>query len=106
MLRRAPKKLGPALVMRGNRCVCVSDPFQEHVGKLKDTYDHRLMLKHLPAEFNVFLDHIANLDYYTKPDYQVIKSASLGLKAHLGTRAAISLRWKPCSVYVTSATFY
>lgn len=29
------------------------------------------MLKHLPQEFNVFLDHIANLDYFTKPDYQV-----------------------------------
>lgn len=44
---------------------------QEHVGKLKDTYDHRLMLKHLPAEFGVFLEHISNLDYFTKPDYQV-----------------------------------
>ncbi|XP_076013764.1 tau-tubulin kinase 2 isoform X2 [Genypterus blacodes] len=47
---------------------------KEHVGKLKDTYDHRLMLKHLPAEFNVFLDHIANLDYFTKPDYQLLMS--------------------------------
>jgi tau tubulin kinase len=47
------------------------NPPQEHVGKLKDTYDHRLMLKHLPAEFTVFLDHISNLDYFTKPDYQV-----------------------------------
>lgn len=44
---------------------------QEHVGKLKETYDHRLMLKHLPAEFAVFLEHIASLDYFTKPDYQV-----------------------------------
>lgn len=44
---------------------------QEHVGKLKETYDHRLMLKHLPAEFAVFLEHISSLDYFTKPDYQV-----------------------------------
>lgn len=51
-----------------HQCVCV---FQEHVGKLKDTYDHRLMLKHLPAEFGVFLEHILTLDYFTKPDYQV-----------------------------------
>lgn len=29
------------------------------------------MLKHLPAEFGVFLDHISSLDYFTKPDYQV-----------------------------------
>lgn len=41
------------------------------MGKLKETYDHRLMLKHLPAEFGVFLEHICSLDYYTKPDYQV-----------------------------------
>lgn len=41
------------------------------MGKLKETYDHRLMLKHLPPEFSVFLDHISNLDYFTKPDYQV-----------------------------------
>ncbi|XP_029543522.2 tau-tubulin kinase 2 isoform X2 [Oncorhynchus nerka] len=47
---------------------------KEHVGKLKDTYDHRLMLKHLPAEFTVFLDHISNLDYFTKPDYQLLMS--------------------------------
>lgn len=44
---------------------------QEQVGKLKETYDHRLMLKHLPSEFGVFLDHICSLDYFTKPDYQV-----------------------------------
>lgn len=42
------------------------------MGKLKETYEHRLMLKHLPAEFGVFLEHISSLDYFTKPDYQVI----------------------------------
>lgn len=45
--------------------------FQEQVGNLKETYDHRLMLKHLPSEFSTFLDHILTLDYFTKPDYQV-----------------------------------
>lgn len=38
---------------------------------MKEVYDHSLMLKHLPPEFSVFLDHISGLDYYTKPDYQV-----------------------------------
>ncbi|XP_077418598.1 tau-tubulin kinase 2 isoform X2 [Vanacampus margaritifer] len=47
---------------------------KEHVGKLKDTYDHRLMLKHLPAEFGVFLEHISGLDYFTKPDYELLMS--------------------------------
>ncbi|XP_037398027.1 tau-tubulin kinase 2 isoform X2 [Pygocentrus nattereri] len=45
---------------------------KEQVGKLKETYDHRLMLKHLPPEFNVFLEHISSLDYFTKPDYQLL----------------------------------
>ncbi|XP_060735908.1 tau-tubulin kinase 2 isoform X1 [Tachysurus vachellii] len=45
---------------------------KEQVGKLKEAYDHRLMLKHLPLEFSIFLDHISSLDYYTKPDYELL----------------------------------
>lgn len=44
---------------------------QEQVGQIKERYDHRMLLKHMPAEFNVFLEHVLALDYYTKPDYQV-----------------------------------
>uniref|UniRef100_A0A8C3RUX0 non-specific serine/threonine protein kinase n=1 Tax=Chelydra serpentina TaxID=8475 RepID=A0A8C3RUX0_CHESE len=47
---------------------------REQVGSIKERYDHRLMLKHLPQEFNIFLDHISNLDYCTKPDYQLLMS--------------------------------
>ncbi|XP_058255755.1 tau-tubulin kinase 2 isoform X1 [Hemibagrus wyckioides] len=45
---------------------------KEQVGKLKEAYDHRLMLKHLPSEFSIFLDHISSLDYYTKPNYELL----------------------------------
>ena len=64
---------------------------QEHVGKLKDTYDHRLMLKHLPAEFGLFLEHISSLDYFTKPDYQVTPGFSLDLMFFWQHRAAFSV---------------
>ncbi|XP_033001949.1 tau-tubulin kinase 2 isoform X2 [Lacerta agilis] len=47
---------------------------KEQVGSIKERYDHRLMLKHLPQEFNTFLDHISTLDYFTKPDYQLLMS--------------------------------
>ncbi|XP_054256306.1 tau-tubulin kinase 2 [Indicator indicator] len=47
---------------------------KEQVGSIKERYEHRLMLKHLPQEFNVFLEHISNLDYFTKPDYQLLMS--------------------------------
>lgn len=45
--------------------------FQEQVGMIKEKYEHRMLLKHMPSEFHLFLDHIASLDYFTKPDYQV-----------------------------------
>lgn len=47
---------------------------KEQVGSIKERYEHRLMLKHLPPEFNIFLDHILSLDYFTKPDYQLLTS--------------------------------
>ncbi|XP_059117203.1 tau-tubulin kinase 2 isoform X4 [Peromyscus eremicus] len=47
---------------------------KEQVGSIKERYDHRLMLKHLPPEFSTFLDHISSLDYFTKPDYQLLTS--------------------------------
>lgn len=56
---------------------------QEQVGKLKETFDHRLMLKNLPAEFGVFLEHISTLDYFTKPDYQVTLGSGRGFNNDL-----------------------
>ncbi|NXU31427.1 TTBK1 kinase, partial [Thalassarche chlororhynchos] len=47
---------------------------QEQVGMIKEKYEHRMLLKHMPSEFHLFLDHIASLDYFTKPDYQLIMS--------------------------------
>uniref|UniRef100_A0A672TC57 Tau-tubulin kinase 1-like n=1 Tax=Sinocyclocheilus grahami TaxID=75366 RepID=A0A672TC57_SINGR len=47
---------------------------KEQVGQIKERYDHRMLLKHMPSEFNVFLEHVEGLDYYTKPDYQLLMS--------------------------------
>ncbi|XP_029448680.1 tau-tubulin kinase 1 isoform X1 [Rhinatrema bivittatum] len=47
---------------------------KEQVGMIKEKYDHRMLLKHMPSEFHLFLDHISALDYFTKPDYQMIMS--------------------------------
>ncbi|KAM4750311.1 tau-tubulin kinase 1 isoform 1-T2 [Anableps anableps] len=47
---------------------------KEQVGQIKERYDHRMLLKHMPSEFNIFLDHVQTLDYYTKPDYQLLMS--------------------------------
>ncbi|XP_037101315.1 tau-tubulin kinase 2b [Syngnathus acus] len=56
---------------------------KEQVGNLKEAYDHRLMLNHLPLEFSTFLDHILSLDYYTKPDYELLMSLfDRAMKSH------------------------
>ncbi|XP_072528047.1 tau-tubulin kinase 1 isoform X2 [Salminus brasiliensis] len=47
---------------------------KEQVGQVKERYDHRMLLKHMPSEFHIFLDHVLALDYYTKPDYQLLMS--------------------------------
>ncbi|XP_072343709.1 tau-tubulin kinase 2-like isoform X2 [Scyliorhinus torazame] len=47
---------------------------KEQVGLIKEKYDHHLMLKHLPQEFALFLEHVLCLDYFTKPDYQLLMS--------------------------------
>ncbi|XP_041742566.2 tau-tubulin kinase 1 isoform X2 [Coregonus clupeaformis] len=47
---------------------------KEQVGQIKERYDHRMLLKHMPSEFHIFLDHVLGLDYFTKPDYQLLMS--------------------------------
>ncbi|KAM6939981.1 tau-tubulin kinase 1 [Xenentodon cancila] len=47
---------------------------KEQVGQIKERFDHRMLLKHMPQDFSVFLDHVLTLDYYTKPDYQLLMS--------------------------------
>lgn len=44
---------------------------------MKEKYDHRLLLKHLPSDLKQFLEHIQTLNYADKPDYVVSFSAFL-----------------------------
>ena len=45
---------------------------KEQVGQMKDKCDNIQLLKPLPSEFKAFLDHISTLDYYGKPDYNML----------------------------------
>ncbi|KAK2819447.1 hypothetical protein Q7C36_021093 [Tachysurus vachellii] len=63
---------------------------KEQVGQVKERYDHRMLLKHMPSEFNVFLEHILSLDYYTKPDYQLLMSVfENSMKARIITESEL-----------------
>ncbi len=45
---------------------------KEQVGLMKEKYDHRLLLKHLPSDFRQFLEHLQGLEYADKPDYAML----------------------------------
>lgn len=47
---------------------------KEQVGLMKEKYDHRLLLKHLPSDLKQFLEHIQGLEYNDKPDYDMLAS--------------------------------
>ncbi|XP_047513657.1 tau-tubulin kinase homolog Asator isoform X2 [Pieris napi] len=45
---------------------------KEQVGLMKEKYDHRLLLKHLPSELRQFLEHVQSLEYADAPDYGML----------------------------------
>ncbi|CAG0916568.1 unnamed protein product [Notodromas monacha] len=45
---------------------------KEQVGVMKEKYDHRSLLKHMPSDFRQFLDHVQSLDYWDKPNYALL----------------------------------
>lgn len=47
---------------------------KEQVGLMKEKYDHRLLLKHLPSELRLFLEHVQQLEYADTPDYVMLTS--------------------------------
>uniref|UniRef100_A0A4W4DYE6 non-specific serine/threonine protein kinase n=1 Tax=Electrophorus electricus TaxID=8005 RepID=A0A4W4DYE6_ELEEL len=47
---------------------------KEQVGQIKERYEHKVLLKHMPTEFHIFLEHVLGLDYHAKPDYQLLMS--------------------------------
>ncbi|XP_075470376.1 tau-tubulin kinase 2 isoform X2 [Ascaphus truei] len=69
---------------------------KEQVGSIKERYEHRLMLKHLPPEFSVFLDHILALDYLTKPDYELLVSVFDTSMKTFGVVDSDPFDWEKC----------
>ncbi|KAK8770762.1 hypothetical protein V5799_012772 [Amblyomma americanum] len=75
---------------------------KEQVGLMKEKYDHRLLLKHLPSDFRQFLEHISSLDYYDRPDYPVLAGLFEHCMKRRGVRDSDPYDWeKPCAVPLT-----
>ncbi|CAF0841946.1 unnamed protein product [Brachionus calyciflorus] len=45
---------------------------KEQVGIMKEKYDHTQFLKYLPSEFKTFLEHVQELKYEDKPNYDML----------------------------------
>lgn len=75
---------------------------KEQVGLMKEKYDHRLLLKHLPSDLKQFLDHIQSLEYADKPDYQMLISLFERCMKRRGVRETDPYDWeKPSGDNVT-----
>lgn len=46
---------------------------KEQVGQMKEKLDNRLLLKQLPTDFRLFLEHIQQLSYFDAPDYDMLE---------------------------------
>uniref|UniRef100_A0A4X2KCP5 non-specific serine/threonine protein kinase n=1 Tax=Vombatus ursinus TaxID=29139 RepID=A0A4X2KCP5_VOMUR len=77
---------------------------KEQVGMIKEKYEHRMLLKHMPSEFHLFLDHIANLDYFTKPDYQLIMSVFENSMKERGITENEAFDWEKAGTDVLLST--
>ncbi|XP_043290115.1 tau-tubulin kinase homolog Asator isoform X3 [Venturia canescens] len=67
---------------------------KEQVGTLKEKYDHRLLLKHLPSDLRVFLEHIQSLQYADKPDYTMLASLFERCMKRRGVKASDPYDWE------------
>ncbi|KAL1502447.1 hypothetical protein ABEB36_007588 [Hypothenemus hampei] len=67
---------------------------KEQVGLMKEKYDHRLLLKHLPSDLKQFLDHIQSLEYADKPDYGMLISLFERCMKRRGVKESDPFDWE------------
>eukprot|EP00093_Oithona_nana_P010896 10896.XXX_151399_152479_1 [CDS] Oithona nana genome sequencing. len=67
---------------------------KEQVGIMKEKYDHRLLLKHLPSDFRQFLEHLQSLEYADKPDYAMLLGLFERTMKRRGVRDSDPFDWE------------
>ncbi|CAH1980661.1 unnamed protein product [Acanthoscelides obtectus] len=77
---------------------------KEQVGLMKEKYDHRLLLKHLPSDLKQFLDHIQSLEYADKPDYQMLISLFERCMKRRGVKESDPYDWEKPAVVASVTT--
>ena len=56
----------------GNSNTSAKDIFRDKTRDMKETYDHTLLIKNLPQEFNTFLEHLQSLNFEDRPNYLLL----------------------------------
>lgn len=74
---------------------------KEQVGLMKEKYDHRLLLKHLPSELRQFLEHVQQLEYADTPDYAMLTSLLERCCKRRGIRDSDPYDWEKEAVCVS-----
>ncbi|XP_050530501.1 tau-tubulin kinase homolog Asator isoform X2 [Daktulosphaira vitifoliae] len=67
---------------------------KEQVGVMKENYDHRSLLKHLPSDLKQFLEHIQSLEYGDKPDYPMLTSLFERCMKRRGVKESDPFDWE------------
>uniref|UniRef100_A0A2S2R6K0 Tau-tubulin kinase 1 n=1 Tax=Sipha flava TaxID=143950 RepID=A0A2S2R6K0_9HEMI len=67
---------------------------KEQVGVMKENYDHRSLLKHLPSDLRQFLEHIQSLEYADKPDYNMLTSLFERCMKRRGVKESDPFDWE------------
>ena len=67
---------------------------KEEAGDFKAKYDHRKLIRNLPHEFLVFLEHLKSSSYYDKPDYTLVTGCLQDAISRLGIQEADPFDWE------------
>ena len=67
---------------------------KEEAGKAKQECDHEDLIKGLPEEFKLFMDHLKGLTYHDKPDYQYLINLFLSVQKRLGINSSDPYDWE------------
>ncbi len=77
---------------------------KEQVGNMKEKYDHNQSLRHMPGEFRTFVEHVQHLDYYDKPDYNMLLGLFYQCMQRKGILENEPYDWEKTSGEVSAAT--
>lgn len=67
---------------------------KEEAGEFKAKYDHKKLIRALPHEFLVFLEHLKSSSYFDKPDYQLVTGCIEDAITRLGVQEADPYDWE------------